>query len=545
MQMHENLRVVLKIAPIGTYNSIITMYLLQAIGNDYFGKMTDLIIDNNACCLSPQGHLKYFKCFTTAMRRTNRWPDGVEATVDEIGKCCYWEYCVGRSVNVADWAEEKVLRCTDPIHLKLPLVEGKPNLQTNQSYLKELELVIKDMINELMLDEDEMEDFETTILKRQNLMTSGSAPGHKLVVEGKNINIRKRTCFEQISGSDIMKWLDDTPIVKAVGSDKFEISKARSIYGTDIKDFFIFSAVMRTLDHNLCRINGVEIGLSGADEVRCVLRKLNLVKHPLNECTMLDYSDFNLQHTPEAQSILFKVIKEKYALQAAPPSLVKASHWCELALLNQTVRFAQLKGEETLEHKVVQGMFSGIKATNFINTCLNVCYSRLTFQRVKALYNVEPVNLSNTHQGDDVWITNHSRLWAMIMYNTFSNCGFIFNPLKQAFSRHVGEFLRVMYSKEGARGFLTRAMGSVIIKNLQSRAMISPGERSMALDASVHLLVRRGFSIAGASVLWDMLIPHSLIFRVEAAEVSKDNTRKKIIIIINIKKSCCLQKSRA
>lgn len=148
--------------------------------------------------------------------------------------------------------------------------------------------------------------------------------------------------------------------------------------------------------------SGVECGISGASETITVLKRHALMRETGLMCTMMDYANCNLQHTLEAQAAVFKALSILVSDLKAPPDFVHAIEWCRLACLNQWCTFP---GEST-PRRIVQGLFSGQRGTNFINTLLNVAYFKLATKHVSP----DPVSLCSIHHGDDLWITNRDNV---------------------------------------------------------------------------------------------------------------------------------------
>nr|QRW41692.1 MAG: RNA-dependent RNA polymerase [Emileo virus] len=154
-------------------------------------------------------------------------------------------------------------------------------------------------------------------------------------------------------------------------------------------------------------------------------------------------------------------------------------------------------------------MFSGCRGTNAINTLLNLAYFKLSAREVSTTLGLQPSSLYNIHQGDDVWITNGSRIWAVALFRHMESCGFVFQASKQMFDTNRGEFLRVVYTQEGCRGYLARAIATTIVKPIQSTDINSPAERAVALNSQIAVLVRRGLSSTASTLLWNALIPYA------------------------------------
>ncbi|KXJ74087.1 hypothetical protein RP20_CCG014376 [Aedes albopictus] len=282
---------------------------------------------------------------------------------------------------------------------------------------------------------------------------------------------------------------------EAKASEKYEMGKARAIFGTGVKDYAICAYALDRIEEYLYNIDGVESGLQGFDHLATRV-----------ECTMVDYADFNYQHTLQAQSLVFKCLADQLEAADHHPDKVKASRWLQAALLDQHCKFPQDKGRMV---RAVQGMFSSIRGTNFINTILNLGYFIQAQEWVAIHLNLRTERHFNIHQGDDVWITNQSRLWAIAFYNVAAATGLLFQPAKRLFDVNLGEFLRMVYVHGACRGYVARAIGALIIKPIQGAEVVSPAERVVALDSQIMHLVRRGYDPDAAVILLDAVVPYA------------------------------------
>nr|UUV42534.1 MAG: RNA dependent RNA polymerase [Ilomantsi totivirus 2] len=122
---------------------------------------------------------------------------------------------------------------------------------------------------------------------------------------------------------------------------------------------------------------------------------------------------------------------------------------------------------------------------------------------------MHPVDLYHIHQGDDVWISNRSRLWAISVFKVMQSTGFDFQPKKQMFDICRAGFLRVLYSQEGCMGYLARAVATLIMKPIQSAEINGPAERALALNSQINIIFRRGFTVEGADILWKAIVPYA------------------------------------
>lgn len=497
--------VALELLPIGTYNSVATAFLIHSIGNKYFNIMYKMIMKDRACCLQPEILCKYLKSITTALRRTSRWPNGEQASLEMVAMCSYWEHCLGRSHMLSDWDKEKSNRTSCRIDLKPPLHEEASKL-SNDKYLQEFDLALDGIMEELIPSAPQYKTFREFCENRQSWLSSGSSGGEQIMLNDTGVRINKRTYFEGVSIDEMTAWLDDEPIMQAVASEKFEQSKARAIYGTKPKDYAIMAFAMMQAESNLFRVNGLEGGLVGSDEMRSILRRVKLFKdNPDFEGLMIDYADFNIQHTLEAQSHVFDAMIRRLKFLNVEGDIIKALKWCSDCCLNQWVKFPN--DQEFV--KTVQGLFSGNRATNFINTINNVAYFRTARKWVKLNLGLDAIDLYNLHQGDDVWIAFKNRIWGITLYAVMKNTGFVFQNEKQLQDKSRGEFLRVLYSEEGAMGYVARSIGTFLLRPLQGEDDISPDAKCTALNSQIMILSRRGLSNLATKIIWDATVRHA------------------------------------
>ncbi|UHK03178.1 MAG: RNA-dependent RNA polymerase [Hangzhou totivirus 7] len=492
------------LVPIGSANSIATALVIHAVGNAHFDRMADLIIGDKACCMEPVDFNKYLKCVTTALRRTSKWADGSVVTLDVVAGCAYWEMCIGRSIMKSDWEEERQHRLSDHLYLKLPLVE-EASPSSNLAFISKFGCALDEIMRELVPCRMSYMTWVEFVESRQSWLSSGSSGGEHILIDEKEVRVNKRTYFESIPIQENISWLYGEPKLEAVASEKFEQSKARAIYGTKPKDYCVMAYAIMQLEAVLHKVSGLEGGLTGADEMRSILRRMKMFKEHELEGLMIDYADFNIQHTLEAQAEVFNAILRRFEYVGIKGDILIALKWCSDACLNQWVKFPG----STEYERVVQGLFSGNRGTNFINTLCNLAYFKCASDLVKKMLDISPVDLYNLHQGDDVWISFKNRLWGISLYATMKNMGFVFQNSKQLQDISRGEFLRVLYSREGAMGYLARAIGTLIIRPLQGEDDVSPDSRVTALNNQIMVLSRRMLSDVGSRIVWTATVRHA------------------------------------
>lgn len=491
---------------INLYNVTVSALLIHIIGNPVADKVFELLHKHGYCCLTMSDYSSLLKHLSVALRRTGKWPDGKDATLSEVTGCAGWELAIGRSKNVSDWKEESRKRTAERVDLG---TIGQPvrNKETNDLYLRELEPILDDIMAELVRQPGRRVSWREFVTNRQTWVSSGSTGGKKMKLnDGTEVRLNKHAYYETLKVEDMLPWLEQEPEMVARASEKYEMGKARAIYGTDVVDYAIASYALDKIEEFLYNVNGVESGLTGLDQQTAMIRRARIVEDEKVECTMIDYADFNYQHTLEAQSLVFRCLAKRLSVVGHHPDKVKAAEWIADALLNQWCYFP---GPKSPKRKVTQGMFSGCRGTNFKNTLLNLAYFRHSVWTVGRDLGLFPRELHNIHQGDDVWISNKSRLWAIAITQTLVGMGLVLQPSKQMFDIGRGEFLRVVYTRQGCQGYSARAVGTLIMKPLQGADVVSPAERAVALNSQIMILHRRGFSEEGCRLLWAAIVPYA------------------------------------
>lgn len=501
-----DVKMALLCVPVGSSNTIITAMLAQLSGNYVARSVHDIMMADKACCLSTDSYVEYFKAITVAARRTGKLPNGYELSTRDIGLLAYWEMSSGRGIFISDWEEEKDKRINKCIHMRPFGSEEAPSEATNEAFLAQLKPVMQQIISEVFSQPINWPTWKEHLYTRQEWLASGSSGGYRITVDGKDIRLNKRTLSEYHLVYKMEDWLDSEPKLCACGTDKCECGKRRAIYGTKMIDYIIMSYVIGPIERVLHRISGVEQGLQGIDEIRCILRRLRDINDSRVEGIMLDFVDFNYQHSLGAQALVFDCLGEIMKKSGSCNDVQKANEWCRQAMFNQWTTFP---GDST-EYKVKMGLFSGQRGTNFINTLLNVAYFRCAQKFIRYQGLDEPMVIA-IHQGDDMWvICIGSRIYGVMIYHVMKQAGFLFNDSKQSFGACQGEFLRMIYSKGECSGYMSRALAPLLIHSLQGAPIIDPRAKAKSMNDSILLLHRRGLSTKACRILWYGLVPYYL-----------------------------------
>ncbi|ADK12924.1 RNA-directed RNA polymerase, partial [Circulifer tenellus virus 1] len=540
---------VLRHIPVGTFQTTAMAMVMASLGS----KSGDLI---SKCYLSsgllwrPMAFQRAaLKAYSNLARRCATTLAGESLTDAEVAQLAYYDLSFGRSLNTTNWDEEYRNRCIGTLHIQAPslsivfsplgdnrvMLEWKSDLD-NTSYdrLKRssrfytmLRRELREMCDVLVTKRNTSEPLDKFFKRRHEWMASGSSAGFTMPVSLKrgskakgeqwhgDVKVSKRAWAETIDTKDVLHelYLGD-PQEVATASEKYENGKARAIYGVAPMHYVLNTYATKGFEERFHLVEGLEKGASGAHAVTLEQARANITADPDIECSMFDYADFNRHHTPEAQAIVFDVFAELGQAKGANPDWVRANQWVAQAKRSMYTQLPDREGR----HRVYQGMFSGTRSTDLLNTLLNLAYFRVARRYVDEQLGVHAIDMYHVHQGDDVWVSNRNPTWARALFYVLNNMGFIFQKSKQMFGVGRGEYLRVLYSSGHGYGYLGRAIANYILRPIQNANPISPISWATSINDSMALLVRRGLSIAMADVLYD----NNVSFWVRARAHAKD-----------------------
>lgn len=525
----DNVNKIFRLIVTGT-NMVVTLLAFHMyLGHTRSSVIYNEILATGVLLLNSIDQHRVLKSLSSCYRRTSVSRNGTRLSPEDVSSLVYWELAYGRSLNVSDWAKEKENRCTRTCHISSVSYDPKQQSITRNTmdtkpdaaFYTMLEEEIVSIANILVPERPVKESFFSFCQRRQEWTASGSSSGatitlplgdplidkksayarkHQTDSTSVKLKVGKRGFYESITAGAMSNYLHlDKPKELAVASEKMENGKSRAIYSVVPNHYAINTYATHGLEERLYLVPGLEKGLSGVKEY-AQQRRRALITHDDNiECTMLDYADFNIQHTPEAQHTIFSVFARTGLDRGFHPDWVKANNWVAEAKFNQKVVFPHVSGE----YDVKQGMFSGTRSTDLINTILNLAYFNVAKRQVKEIFSLQPLDLYSVHQGDDVWISNKSKHWAALLYRVMQCMGFVFQPSKQMFGTRRGEFLRVLYADGLAVGYAARVMTNYILRPVQGSVSIDIAEWAQTLSNSYSVMARRGFFNSYLNILYD------------------------------------------
>lgn len=523
---------VLRYIPIGTNQVLTTAMIILSVASDELAQLIrDNILVPRTLMDEPFTQKERLKEMSLLYRKCAVDMAGSFLQPKEVGQLAYYELAFGRSNNVTDWQTEKANRCGQTIHIQdaaalefaadtssftwLPdhelLAPSRGN--ASKEYYAKLKKAIAEMVKVLVPSKGQVrETLQQFYKRRHEWMSSGASGGYKVEarirqdgeMSDQSVRAGKRAWAEATPVSSIYAALNEPrPKEVAKGSEKYENGKARAIYGVEPLHYTINTYATKGLEERLVRVPGLEKGASALNAAALEFHRTRITQDSAQHCTMLDFADFNRHHTPRAQAIIFESLAERGEEIGASRDWIRANKWTARSKDNMWATFAELG-----QFKVNQGMFSGTRSTDLINTILNLAYFKVAQDFVSQEYGVEASDLYHVHQGDDVWISNTNTLWPRLIFYTMQRQGFLFSQPKQMFGQGRGEYLRVLYQKGTAHGYLARALVNYILRPIQNDIQLPPASWASTITDSAATLTRRGLSKYTVSLLWDEGVKH-------------------------------------
>ncbi|NP_624323.2 RNA-dependent RNA polymerase [Trichomonas vaginalis virus 2] len=236
--------------------------------------------------------------------------------------------------------------------------------------------------------------------------------------------------LEFVENVDLDRVLKSHPAVYITQAPKLEHGKTRFIYNCDTVSYIYFDYILNYIES----VWSNKHVLLNPDYMNPVIfSTLNY-----DEYCMLDYTDFNSQHSIESMKQVFLCL-----FPFLPRSMHSILQWCVTSFDNMYIN--KTHWNSTLP--------SGHRATTFINSVLNRAYL-LPFLQVANAF----------HTGDDVLLCGKADYATLI--NTVP---YELNKTKQSFGPSA-EFLRLHKHNDQVSGYPARAISSLVSGNWLSFA---------------------------------------------------------------------------
>jgi len=283
-------------------------------------------------------------------------------------------------------------------------------------------------------------------------------------------NWYRRMFAESVEREPVSTW-DGDIVVSA--SPKLEHGKVRAIFACDSLSYFAF-------EHFLAPIEKVWAGK------RVILDPGSLGHYGMAQrvlearsngevSVMLDYDDFNSQHTLESQAMVIRVVAEhvgydRKLAEKLVESFYKMRIYCAGAYVGTAAGT----------------LMSGHRATTFLNTILNSAYIRVGIG--ESVYR----SCTSMHVGDDVYMSCRTYADASKVLSGMRSTECRLNPTKQSVGSVTAEFLRVAITNTYAVGYYARCVSSIVSGNWVGDVKLSPLEALQTMVQSSRTLINRG-----------------------------------------------------
>jgi len=430
----------------------------------------------------------------------NSWASGEwKFTSDDFVQCLYMSNAVGRPHREVDWDDEiqKRSKPGKEIHV---IERGGTREATEQ----ELKAMLWDTLEaEATYKPAFSPSFRDFYKKRANWMIRGSMAGERnlakedravwLDFQSEGLGIRtittKSDVAEWVVAEDLEKVLDNPPIHLARAHTKGnENGKIRAIYGS-LYSHYVFGSYWSHHYEDRLSFKSASLNKSNSTLI-CEAEERAKACADGKVITCLDYPDFNSSHSCKLQRLVIETISNWCQSKGLKPheDLHSITQWYAKSFENQYFR-VPTTGEW---HRAESTMFSGVRQTTIINTLVNLTYHRHYLKMSHFLGS--PLQVHHAFVlGDDGWVAFQTMEDARTYVSIAEHCKMSLNPIKQLTSKGRGEYLRLIYDKDGCiRGCPVRSLSSAVHGNVESNKPSVATQRVTEFYSQWAMLSRRG-----------------------------------------------------
>ena len=386
--------------------------------------------------------------------------------------CCELQVLQGRGVHPVDFKDD-IRRRSTAQYVKKTVVEvdsGRLRKAIRQILLSEVD----------MNKYKEPDDIDTYWSKRWSWCVNGA---HNRNIEerlppdainrssGLPQRYHKRVFAEECSLNPLKTW-DGYVLYSA--SEKLEHGKSRALYSADTLCYMAFNHAFMNVEKAWNNYSVViDPGRGGCYGIVNRIRKIAANNHIH---IMLDYDDFNSQHTLDSQRLVVEEVLDFVGYSSElRENLIKSFN-------NGHISY---HGQDPVP--LLGTLMSGHRLTMFINSVLNKAYLMCTCPSLKLCESV--------HVGDDVYIGAPSFRIAAELLSEVKDTSLRLNPIKQSVGTITAEFLRTAISNKYCNGYLSRTVASVVSGNWENERKLSPIQTLSSITSQAWTLRNRSFGV--------------------------------------------------
>jgi len=297
--------------------------------------------------------------------------------------------------------------------------------------------------------------------------------------------VHRRVAMENWTENPLYKW-DGEVFVSA--SWKEENGKVRLILACDTVSYTCFEHMLRPVEA-AWRNNTVLLdpGAGGSAGICDKVRALGNWEHI---SVMMDYDDFNSQHTTKSMQILFEELAAKTGYdKVLAARLVKSFERHNISAEGVSVGVS------------AGTLMSGHRGTTIINSVLNLAYViaadfDMWFDR----------RYASIHTGDDIVSVFNDYGDVSRLLSRLKDAGVRLNPLKQSVGFYTREFLRMAIVDTYAIGYVLRSVSAVVSGNWVTDGQVGAEGTLTSVVASARSLTNRCGSDLPARLLVKSLV---------------------------------------
>nr|BBZ90082.1 RNA dependent RNA polymerase [Red algae totivirus 1] len=382
---------------------------------------------------------------------------------------------IGRGADEMDLREQALLRVQEP---------GAAGSVVDADEVMLRVAVRSILLEEIDLDRVEVDDPKEFWEKRWLWCVNG---GHSRALDKVQdgvwrINmpgrLHRRAAMENWDLNPLDVWRGDVLVSASV---KQEHGKDRMILACDTLSYVAFEHLSKPVErawrNKRVLLDPGRLGHAGmCDRVRALghAGAINL---------MLDYDDFNSQHSLESQKIVVdEIVRYINYDKDMGRRLVESFDKMQVHVGGDRVGRAKAT------------LMSGHRCTTLINSILNAAYIRMATGRAYRGLNV-------LHTGDDVVAAVSSYHDVVHILDGCNALKLRMNPLKQSVGRITAEFLRVAIKPEYSTGYVLRSIAASVSGNWVNPSETGKGEALQTMVSNARSLMNRARNSGMAALL--------------------------------------------
>ncbi|AIW58883.1 RNA-dependent RNA polymerase [Eimeria tenella RNA virus 1] len=391
-------------------------------------------------------------------------------TVFEWAQLCELNCLLGRGVGDTDlWSDAE--RRTRP--------EKDMEVELDRRRLSDaINAVLAEELGDEPLHADPIQDywdrrFEWCVAGSHNHTTNAEGAFADVPATGPGgVRMTRRMAMEHVDENALVTW-DGHVQVSVV--PKLEQGKTRAIYSCNTVSYAAFGRILRPAEN---RWAGRRVILDpGAGGNYGMFRRIRKAwPRALGTALMLDYSDFNSQHTLAAQELVVKLLCDRFTNLEPDYSelLVSSLHKMDIYVHGKLVGRAR------------RSLMSDHRGTSFINSVLNAAYIRYVLGEERYR------KMQSFHVGDDVLMFCKDSVEAYGVIGAMEDAGFHLQRSKQSVGSKGFEFLRMAGTRSLAHGYVARSIASLVSGNWTTDWTYDP-------VATMHSFVQQARSLMNRS----------------------------------------------